>query len=121
MRINRYANQTNAIRDLENMGFTEDFKLEKNGMRCIQSGKIYKPSDMSIVEFHRFEGESNPDDMSVVFAVRCKDGIKGLIVSSFGIYADMDLVSFMDKVKILEHETTTAAESAGAVRPQGSR
>jgi hypothetical protein len=57
---------------------------------------------MEIVEYHRFEGVSTPDDMAIVFAVECRDGKKGLVISSYGPYAELDIVNFMDKVKIKE-------------------
>jgi hypothetical protein len=54
---------------------------------------------MCIVEYFRFEGESNPSDMSILFSVECDDGNRGTIVSSYGIYADTNLEEFMSKVK----------------------
>jgi hypothetical protein len=42
-----------------------------------------------IVEVHRFEGETNPSDEDVVYAVESKIGDqKGVITSAFGLYAD---------------------------------
>jgi hypothetical protein len=55
---------------------------------------------MWIVEYFRFEGASNPSDMSILFSVECEDGNRGTIISAYGIYADTKLVEFMSKVKI---------------------
>ena len=57
---------------------------------------------MVINEFHRFEGDSSVDDMSVVYAVTCKDGLKGTFVSGFGANADSDKTAFLDTIPILE-------------------
>jgi hypothetical protein len=41
------------------------------------------------MEVYRFEGETNPSDEAVVYAVESKDGtMKGTIVNAYGIYAD---------------------------------
>lgn len=74
-------------------------------MKNLKTGDMYSPSDMTIVEYHRFEGMSNPSDMSIVFAVEAEDGRKGTIISTYGAYANMKLVEFMDKVKIKESAT----------------
>jgi len=74
-------------------------------MKNLETGGVYSPSEMTIVEYHRFEGMSNPSDMSIVFAVESEDGRKGTIVSTYGAYANMKLVEFMDKVKIKESAT----------------
>lgn len=74
-------------------------------MKNLNTGDMYSPGDMTIVEYHRFEGMSNPSDMSIVFAVEAEDGRKGTIVSTYGAYANMKLVEFMDKVKIKESAT----------------
>lgn len=104
MEMNQYATMIEATQSLRKRGFTQEFKLEEKGMRSLGSGKIYQSNDMQIVEFHRFEGMSNPSDMSAVFAVQCKDGTRGMIVTSYGTYADIKLISFLDKVKIKKTE-----------------
>ncbi len=98
---------TEALTQLQRKGFTDGFKLENKKLKCLESGNTYTPDDLNIVEYHRFEGESNPSDMSVVFAVKCKDGTKGTIISSYGTYANMPLITFMDKVKIHDRPNAT--------------
>ena len=104
MKLNRYTTVAHAVKALKQRGFTAEFKLnaETQRMRNLESGKSYPPKGMEIVEYHRFEGMSNPGDMSIVFAVETADGSKGIIISSYGMYADMELVEFIDKVKIKE-------------------
>lgn len=91
-----------VLDQLTQKGFTRSFKLKNKVLQCLESGKSYEPDALRIVEYHRFEGKSNPSDMSVVFAIQCGDGEKGTIISSYGTYADMPLITFMDRVKILD-------------------
>ena len=106
MKLNRYTSVAHATQALLQRGFKDEFKLKREGlMKNLKNDKIYEPDDMWIVEYHRFEGMSNPSDMSIVFAVEASDGRKGVIISSYGTYANMDLVEFMDQVKIKERAT----------------
>lgn len=96
-----------VLDQLKEKGFVSSFKLEDETLQCLESGKSYDADALRIVEYHRFEGKSNPSDMSVVFAIQCADGEKGTIISSFGTYADMPLITFMDSVKILDRTEVT--------------
>ena len=44
--------------------------------------------DFKITEMYRFEGDSSPDDNSVLYAIESKDGIKGVLVDAYGTYAE---------------------------------
>ena len=100
MAINKYDSVSIATKSLREKGFTNSFELENGKMKNTDSGKSYTPDEMEVIEYHRFEGPSNPGDMSIVFAVECEDGAKGLVVSSYGTYSDEDLDKFMDEVPI---------------------
>lgn len=76
---------TNALRD---RGYTLDFNQKGNCLECVQDQDIVlHPDDFEIVEFHRFEGDSNPGDMSVVYAIESTSGVKGQLVDAYGVYA----------------------------------
>jgi hypothetical protein len=55
------------------------------------------------VEHYRFEGASDPDDMSVVYAIKIDNGLKGIVADAFGVYANPDLGGFLEKVTIQEY------------------
>ena len=66
------------------------------------SGKTFKADELTIVEHYRFEGASDPDDMSVVYAIESNDGLKGIVADAFGLYANPNLGGVLEKVKIRE-------------------
>ena len=45
-------------------------------------------NDFEIVEFYRFEGDSNPSDESIVYGIESANGLKGILVSGYGISAE---------------------------------
>lgn len=84
---------------LEKEGYTDEFRISEEGLKCFTSGEVFQPEDLYIVEHHRFEGITNPDDMAILYVVETKSGKKGTIIDAFGIYADTELMEFMKKVE----------------------
>jgi hypothetical protein len=80
-------------------GYTEDFKAEDDGLRALRSDKLYQPQDVSIVNFFRFEGASNPDDMSIMYVIETNDGTKGTLVDAYGTYASPEVNQFVLEVE----------------------
>lgn len=66
----------------------------------MDNGKSFKAEELTIVERHRFEGASDPDDESVVYAIESQDGIRGTLVDAFGPYANPALGNYLQKVRI---------------------
>ena len=90
--MNRYYYDTvsDAVRQLQNRGYTIDFN--STGLTCIP------PDDFEIVEVHRYEGESDPGDEAIVYALESKDGKKGILVSGFGMSAGEDVRKLLEKI-----------------------
>ncbi len=84
-----YSTLLEAINGLKAQGYTEDFNLKENCIDC-QGGKYQlSPDDFKVDTFYRFEGNSDPEDQSVVYAISSeKHKLKGLLVNSYGIYSD---------------------------------
>ena len=84
-----YDTVTEAVSDLKARGFYIDFNLVFDQLTCSDDSVRLRPDEFEIVEVYRFEGESDPSDEDVVYAVESKDGkLKGVITSAFGLYAD---------------------------------
>jgi hypothetical protein len=84
-----YETVTEALQDLKSRGFTTDFNLAFDAIKCSSTGKHLSPSEFEITEHHRFEGNSDPSDEAVVYAIAAKDGsMKGVLVSAFGTYSE---------------------------------
>lgn len=85
---------------LEANGYTDQFKVEKNKLLCINNKAKYKPADVKAVNFYRFEGNSNPDDMSILYAIETCDGRKGTLTDAYGLYSDDDTGEFIKAVDV---------------------
>ncbi len=81
-----YDTVSEAVNGLKKRGFEIDFNLEENSIVC-NAGK-FNVTDFEIVEVHRFEGNTDPSDEAVVYAIQSTTGIKGVLVNGYGISAD---------------------------------
>lgn len=89
-----------AIEELKKQGYTEDFNLKQNCIEC-QNGdyKIFH-NEFEIDKFFRFEGDSNPDDSSILYAISSeKYKLKGILVNAYGIYSDDMTDEMLAKLK----------------------
>jgi hypothetical protein len=99
-----YDTVTEAIAELKKRGYNIDFNISFDKLICIDKKYSLNPSDFEITEIYRFEGDSNPSDEDVVYAVESKDGnIKGIVSSAFGLYADEISDSMMQKLTMKTH------------------
>ena len=83
-----YNTLSEATSDLKKRGYTEDFNLQPDCVACAGLGLQWKPEHFTVDEYHRFEGMSDPDDNSIVFAISSKDGVKGILVDAYGVYSE---------------------------------
>ncbi|GAB3333511.1 hypothetical protein GCM10027429_14190 [Marivirga atlantica] len=83
------------IEELKNTGYKEDFYFEDGKLKA--GGSAYGASEVEIEKEFRFEGKSNPDDLSIVYQIAAKDGTKGTIVDGFGPTANQELAQFLLK------------------------
>lgn len=76
-------------------GYSEEITIKKEGayLGSLKS-PVYQPQDLTIVRNYRFEGESDPADMSVLYAIETKDGKKGFLLNAYGTYSDQDAADY---------------------------
>lgn len=102
MDVNRFSTLGEALEALRKDGFTESFIIDDQGMRGMEDRNRIRPEDVTIVQYHRFEGTSNPDDMSVVYVIETTDGRKGTLVDAYGTYTNPDVDTFVKQAKLKE-------------------
>ena len=94
-----------CVNSLARHGFTEDFKAREGGLQMISSKKTYKPDEIKILNFYRFEGNSDPSDNSILYALETLDGKRGTLVDAYGPYADSQVTKFMQEVEEMNKKT----------------
>jgi hypothetical protein len=84
-----YDTVVQAVTGLKKRGYTVDFNLENDVLTCRELPEPLTPAEFEITEVYRFEGDSDPGDEAIVYAIESKHGQKGILVNGFGISADM--------------------------------
>ena len=83
-----YDTVVEAVQGLKQRGYAIDFNLEPGRLVCHETPLSLGPEEFEISEVYRFEGDSDPADEAAVYAIRSRDGQKGLLVTGFGISAE---------------------------------
>ena len=79
-------------------GYTEDFQITEQGLKSLHRDNNYSPEQIQIVNFFRFEGESDPDDNAILYVIETNDGTKGILIDAYGVYNDPIVSKFMKDV-----------------------
>lgn len=94
---------TDAIRRLQADGYDGNwFANADHELECNESGDVVDPSEVIVDHVLRFEGQSDPGDMTILFALRMPSGAKGTYSAAFG--AEMPAED-ADVIGRLEHRT----------------
>jgi hypothetical protein len=88
MTTNLYKTMAEAVEGLRGRGFTTDFTVANESGDVTGGDRAFTSDDLTIVEHHRFEGMSDPDDSSVIYALEASNGLKGILVDAYGAYAN---------------------------------
>jgi hypothetical protein len=94
-----------CLKKVEEKGYTDQFKAKGKYIECVENGRIYYPEDIAVVNYYRFEGPSNPDDMAILYAIETFDGRKGTLIDAYGRYACEEVGVFMVEVENIQKKT----------------
>jgi hypothetical protein len=101
---NQYNTLSEAIEHLKKRGFSHNLNISDEGKLVGSGEQSYDPSQVKLVEFHRFEGTSDPADMSILYVLETDSGTKGTVVDSFGADGTELISQFMNKVEQGQYE-----------------
>lgn len=70
---------------LAQRGIHREYRMDEEGnMKLDNSEVTYQPQNLTILRTYRFEGDSNPADNAVLYAVKDHQGNIGFILDSYG-------------------------------------
>jgi len=96
-----------CINKLVSDGYTGNFKVDEKGL-ADEKDKHYKPEQVHIKNFFRFEGASDPADNSILYAIELDNGTKGTLTDAYGSYNDPYIGKFIKQVEDIEKKTPNA-------------
>ncbi len=100
---NQYATLSGAVEALKKQGYTDEITLTDDGL--FNQAEPLDPAAFTIDSFHRFEGPSDPADMSIVYAISSMTlGLKGLLVGDYGANAQNFIHKMVKELPAHDHE-----------------
>lgn len=94
----QYGTISEAINAFKRQGYTIDFNLSENCIVCEDEKGKFTTEDFEIVNLFRYEGDSDPGDEATVYAIESKSGLKGILVSGYGISSDSATTKTLEKL-----------------------
>ncbi|WP_264551174.1 hypothetical protein [Flavobacterium sp. N2038] len=90
--------ETDYIEKYQNEGYSANYLFEDGCLIDSDTKYAYKPDEIFIVAHHRYEGMSDPDDMSILYVIETKDQKKGTHLIGYGPTADLDEAEFFKDI-----------------------
>ena len=87
-----------CINKLEAAGYLTQFKAMPEGLLSLTTQKTFHPGQVKIVHYFRFEGESDPGDSAILYAIEAWDGEKGTLVDGYGKESDPQISVFINQI-----------------------
>ncbi|ANE53069.1 phosphoribosylpyrophosphate synthetase [Flavisolibacter tropicus] len=96
-----YTTLSETMNALRQQGYTEDFNLLQNCLECRNGQFKVFAEDFKVDNYFRFEGESNPDDSAILYAISSdRYGLKGVLVNAYGIYSEPLTDEMLEKLDV---------------------
>lgn len=96
-----YDTLSEALDDLLKRGYTHNFNIKTEESCLIGNNGLFQlsPDEFDIDETHRFEGDTDPGDEMILFAISSKNHqLKGTISNAYGIYSDATTSKIIEKL-----------------------
>ena len=94
-----------CVNKLVTDGYSINFKVDEQGLVAVEEGKHYKPDQVHIKNFFRFEGASDPADNAILYAIELDNGKKGTLIDAYGSNSDALIGQFIKQVEDMEKKT----------------
>lgn len=96
-----YDTVSEAVNELIKRGYVTDFAIhpDQECLVCNKTSLQLSAEDFKIDEIYRFEGQSDPGDEMIVFAISSDTfNIKGTVVNAFGVYSSGTSSKIVEKL-----------------------
>lgn len=119
-----FGTLSETINGLVKLGYTHDFNIKDECIVCRKTNITLSPDDFQIDQVYRFEGDSDPEYQSILYAISStKFDVKGTLVNGYGISADETSTKLIEKLNTHHKQNKMENKSNDATpqRPEGER
>jgi hypothetical protein len=94
----KFKSEKDYIKYYVEEGYSENYTTSESKLVNVTSKKEYLPEHIRIVAEHRFEGKSNPSDMSILYVVVTEDGSKGTALVNYSPSSDTSMAQLFNAI-----------------------
>jgi quercetin dioxygenase-like cupin family protein len=119
-----YETLSETINGLAALGYTHDFKIKDECIVCHKINVTLSPDDFQIDKVYRFEGDSDPEYQSILYAISStRFDVKGTLVNGYGISSEDSTTKLIEKLRTHQEKNIMENKSNDATpqRPEGER
>tara|TARA_R110002049_G_scaffold116110_1_gene268499 strand:+ start:66602 stop:66943 length:342 start_codon:yes stop_codon:yes gene_type:complete len=96
---NEFAkHEKDYIKIYQEKGYASSFHIKNGRLINNVTKKVYAPKGIFIVAEHRYEGMSDPSDMSILYVIETNQDEKGTFLMAYGPSADSETAEFFNKI-----------------------
>jgi quercetin dioxygenase-like cupin family protein len=119
-----FGTLSETINGLVKLGYTHDFNIKEECIVCHRTNITLSPDDFQIDQVYRFDGDSDPDYQSILYAISSvKFDVKGTLVNGYGISSHETTTKLIEKLNTHHEQNKMENKSNDATpqRPEGER
>jgi len=119
-----FGTLSETINGLVKLGYTHDFNIKDECIVCNRTNITLSPDDFQIDHVYRFEGDSDPEYQSILYAISSsKFDLKGTLVNGYGTSSDEATTKLIAKLNTHNNQNKMGKKSNDATpqRPDGDR
>lgn len=95
---NQNKNELDFIKSYEKKGYKNSYRVQENKLIENETKSEFEPNAIKIVAKHRYEGMSNPEDMSILYVIETNKDTKGTILAPYGPADDTTILEFFNEI-----------------------
>lgn len=86
------------ITEYQDLGYTSNYITKENLLIETDTKKEFTPEEVHIIKEFRFEGMSNPGDMSILYIIETKGGGKGTVLANYSPASETAMAEFFANI-----------------------
>lgn len=95
---NQNKNELDFIKEYESKGYKNSYRVQENKLIENETKSEFSAKEIKVVAKHRYEGLSNPEDMSILYVIETNKNTKGTILAPYGPAGDTGVLEFINEI-----------------------
>ncbi|VTP93876.1 cupin domain-containing protein [Sphingobacterium daejeonense] len=107
-----FGTLSETINRLVKLGYTHDFNIMDECIVCHKENITLSPDDFQIDHVYRFEGDSDPEYQSILYAISStKFDVRGTLVNGYGTSSDEVTTKLIEKLNTHNNQNKMESKS----------